>query len=334
MPIRTLAVFALSATSCLGLNAPTTAQDKTPTPTPAQQAKTAMDTLGAATGRPDSTSGSFTGTLDLAAIEQPGGTFPFRGTYRSQMILDGTGRLTVVTSMGQNTLNYLGYRTDTRQYYSISMDAQESALAYAAGTLTGPKTLTLTDPITGVSSATEFTDTGDTATVRVPPKNAVMMTIESTASTTPGGDVLEELLSTTVIPAANVRTASPEALALRKLAGDFTDGKGDQVRARTVGNGKYVLTQFSGDDTLSFITYNPETKLFQMFMLQAERPAPLYLQGPLTAEGAIEFADPFTPGDQQMKATISFEPSGVINVVSAVGSRVGRTTIWTPKRTN
>ena len=116
--ILTLALAAAPATT-------TTAQDTT-TPRPAQQAKAAMDTLGAATGRPDSTSGSFTGTLNLAAIEQPGGTFPFRGTYRSQMILDGTGRLTVVTSMGQNTLNYLGYRTDTKQYYSISMDARKA----------------------------------------------------------------------------------------------------------------------------------------------------------------------------------------------------------------
>ena len=300
-------------------------------PTAAPQAKAAMDTLGAATGRPDSTSGSFTGTLDLTAIGQPGGTVPFSGNDRSEMILGGTGRITVVTSMGQTTINYLGYRTDTKQYYTISMDAENSALAYAAGTLTGPKTLTLTDPITQVNSVTEFTDTGATATVRVPPNNAVMMTINSTASDTPGGAVLEELLSAPMIPAANVRVASKELLALRKLAGDFTDSKGHQVHSRIVGNGTYLLTRFTENDTLVFLTYNEGAGLFQQFMVQKDRPGPLYLQGPMSADGSITLADPFAPVDRRPALMISFTKDDTVTVVSSLGSRVNNTITWTPK---
>ena len=324
---------AATATELAPQNAPTTAQlrQDTQPPTPAQQAKAAMDTLGAVTAKPGSTSGSFTGTLDLAAIGQPGGTFPFRGTDRSQMILDGTGRLTVVNSMGQSSLNYLGYRTDTKQYYSISMDAQESTLAYTAGTLTKTKTLTLTDPISQLSSVTTFNETGATTTVRVPPKNAVMMTITSTASDTPGGDVLGELLSSTVIPAANVRTASPEALALRKLAGDFTDSKGHQVHSRIVGNGTYLLTRFTENDTLVFLTYNEEAGLFQQFMVQQDRPGPLYLQGPMSADGSITLADPFAPVDRRPALMISFTKDDTVTVVSSLGSRVNNTITWTPK---
>ena len=329
----TLTGLVLGATTffCRGeVNSVVAAKQNSSTDT-AQDAKAAMDTLGAVTAKPDSTSGSFTGTIDLATIGQPGGTFPFRGTDRSQMILDGTGRLTVVNSMGQSSLNYLGYRADTKQYYSISMDAQDSTLAYTAGTLTGPKTLTLTDPISQLRSVTTFNETGATTTVRVPPKNAVMMTITSTASDTPGGDVLEELLTSTVIPAANVRTATPEALALRKLAGNFTNEKGDAVRARIVGNGNYLLTQFSRDDTLLFLTYNPEIKLFQQFMIQKDRPAPLYLQGPMNPDGSITLADPFAPAETQKKLTVSFEKKDCIKVVRSQGTRVDDTLTWTPK---
>ena len=332
MPTRTtLRILTTTAILALASAIPTFAQNATIPPTAAPQAKAAMDRLGAATGHPESTSGAFSGLIDLAAMGQPGGSVPFSGTDRSEMILDGTGRITLVTSAGAKTLNYLGYRSDTKQYYTISMDAQETALAYAAGTLTGPKTLTLADPITGVSSVTEFTESGATATVRIPPNNAVMMTINSTVSKTPGGPVLEELLSAPMIPAANVRVASKELLALRKLAGDFTDSKGHQVHSRIVGNGTYLLTRFTENDTLVFLTYNEEAGLFQQFMVQKDRPGPLYLQGPMSADGSITLADPFAPVDRRPALMISFTKDDTVTVVSSLGSRVNNTITWTPK---
>ncbi|MEC8818436.1 MAG: hypothetical protein VXX30_05060 [Planctomycetota bacterium] len=300
----TTAVLALTATTLFGAVAPGLAA--APQDGPSSPAAAAMAKLDSISTKPGATTSSFKGTVNLAAIGQPGGGIAVQGTSASQPVLDGAGVLSIIRAGDETSLDYMGYRTDTRQYYLLSMAADPVGIQYFAGTLTGPRTLTLTDPMTQVTAETVFTDTDATSKVRVPPAQAVFMDLTTTFGTKPAGDLLESILSaeTTAAPAG----ASPEERALLSLAGDYTTPRGGRIRARTAGNGRYLVAQDPGG--LQFLAWNPQIKMVQMFVVN-QGTSPTYLQGPVEADGSMVLTDPFNPNNT---VTIAPAADGGISV--------------------
>ena len=229
---------------------------------PAEDARRAMQKMKSQIGVFD-----FDVRLDLGALGQSGVTVNITGKSRSQAVLSETGVLSVSEADNKQSVNYSGYRSDSRDYYTIALDPNQTAISYMAGRFVRPGVLKLTDPTTQVTLETVIGDGGDTESkLRIPPNQALLMEIESTKTPGAAGDVLDSLLNAPVKPvrvnrkADNANPAENYARShqlLQKFSGDFIDENGKIIRSRMVGEGRYVITHSHGPaEALTFMAWN------------------------------------------------------------------------------
>ncbi len=272
----------------------------------------------------------FNGKLNLASIGQPGGEVNFNGVSKSQMVLDGTGILSVAEVNGQQSLNYMGYRSDTKEYFNINLDPNQTALDYVAGNFTKPNVLTMTNPTTQVTVETVGAPNGaSTTTVRIPPNQTMMMSIENSRVNATPTNVLKQLMAGPVKPKRINRKAdsvypsenyAPGHVILQKFAGSFATKDGYKAESRMVGEGRYVLTHVTAPaQFLAFTAYNSEGKFFQQMLIGPSVPAPMYMQGPLQKDGSILMSDPFNPNG--MKVVITFDENGDYSTSTSMGDQ-------------
>lgn len=282
--------------------------------------------------------GSFTfkGKLDMGVFGQPGVKIEFPGTAKNQMVLGGTGEISVAQTETQS-IGYMGYRSDTNQYYYLGLDGNQTAISYMAGNFTRPDLMKLTDPTTQVTSETRYGKDGSSeSTIRIPPEQAVMMEIRSTRVGKKTGDILKELTSGPVKPVRVNRKADNENpaenfsrshLLLQKFCGDFTSNKGEKIASRMVGNGRYVLTHgTSPSESLSFMGYNNAGRFFQSMLVSPELPMPIYLQGNMKEDGSILLEDPFNPAG--LKVQWTFGDDGGFSMTATMGGQVVDQKSW------
>lgn len=296
---------------------------------PADDARRAMQKMKSQIGVFD-----FEVRMDLGALGQSGVTVNITGKSRSQAVLSETGVLTVSEADNKQSVNYSGYRSDSKDHYTIALDPNQTAISYMAGRFLRPGVLKLTDPTTQVTLETVIGDGGDTESkLRIPPNQALLMEIESTKTPGAAGDVLDSLLNGPVTPdrvnrkADNANPSENYARShqfLQKFSGDFIDEGGKIIRSRMVGEGRYLITHAHGpQEALSFMAWNNAERVFQQMTVTPDLPMPIYLQGGMKPDGSIELSDPFNPAGLKVLIT-SGKDGGYSTVTSMVGREVER----------
>ena len=302
---------------------------------PADEARRAMQKMKSQIGVFD-----FEVRMDLGALGQSGVTVNIAGKSRSQAVLSETGVLSVSEADNKQSVNYSGYRSDSKDYYTIALDPNQTAISYMAGRFVRPGVLKLTDPITQVTLETVVGDGGDTESkLRIPPNQALLMEIESTKTPGAAGDVLDSLLNAPVTPARVNRKADNANPAenyarshqfLQKFSGDFIDDKGKIIRSRMVGEGRYVITHAHGpEEALTFMAWNNAGRFFQQMTVTPGLPMPIYLQGGMKPDGSVELSDPFNPAG--LKVLITFDNDGGYSTVTSMGGRELERRTWSVK---
>ena len=315
----------LAATALFGMSA-----DRNPVEGPAEEAMQKMrDYVGTF---------DFKATLDLTPLGQPGVQITFPGTASSQFVLGGSGILGVSEADNKQSVSYIGYRTDTNEYYNLNMDANQTGLSYMSGNYAKPDLLKMRDPTTGVNMEVVYgKDGASTATVRIPPTQAVLLKSETTQTSRNAGDVLGRLLSGPVKPTrVNRKADNPNPAEnyarfhdlLHKLAGKFVSEDGYKAVSRMVGEGRYVLTHVTGGrgEFLTFTAYNNAGGFFQQMMVGPSLPTPIYLQGGMKPDGSIELADPFNPNG--ISVLLSFDSGGGYSATASMGGQVVEERAW------
>jgi hypothetical protein len=284
-------------------------------------------------------SSDFKMQMDMAAVGQPGVVVNVSGTDDSAFVLDGTGRLSVSEADRKQSINYMGYRTDSSQYFMVTMSPDQTAINYMAGDFVKNNVMKLTDPTTQVSAEILLSKKTPKTTIRIPPNQATFMTIENTPSARKSGDVLKTLMAGPIRPArVNKKADNPNPAdnynrahrILQKFAGDFTSNDGLKANSRMVGEGRYLLTHLTAPaEFLAFMSYNSAGGFFQQILVGPELDAPVYFQGPLQADGSILMSDPFNPNG--IKVVITFGANGAYSTKSLRDGQVLEERTWKPE---
>ena len=277
--------------------------------------------------------------VDMAAVGQPGAVFNLSGTGESMFVLDGTGWLNVSEIDRTQAVDYIGYRTDLNQYFLVNMSPDRTALSYMAGDFVKNDVMKLTDPMTQVTAEMAIGKKGTKTTVRVPPNQATFMTMENTPSARKAGDVLKTLMSGPIRPASVNRKADNPNPAdnynrahrlLQKFSGDFTTTDGFKASSRMVAEGRYLLTHVTApSEFLAFMAYSSAGGFFQQMLVGPDLAVPIYIQGPLQADGSILMSDPFNPNG--MEVLITFEANGAYSTRTTMGDEVVEQRTWKPE---
>ena len=277
---------------------------------PRKSVQQAMKSMTGQTGTFD-----FEVDLDLTPLGQPGVRVEISGTSRGESVLGGTGILGVSEANDQQSLSYIGYRTDTKEYFLVALDPEQTSLTYMSGKFARPGFLKLADPMTGVTSDMQMGPEGTLdQSIRIPPDQDLLMKITSKRTSADPGQVLADLLSGPIVPDRINRSAdSPEPgrnyarahRLLHRMAGDFTSVDGASVKSRVVAGGRYLISYFpDGDGMIQFMAWNNGNRLFQALVLSPAIGHPIYLQGAMDPDGALKLADPFVPSGMKMTLTL------------------------------
>ena len=276
--------------------------------------------------------------IDMAAVGQPGVVLNLSGTGESMFVLDGTGWLNVSEIDRAQAIDYMGYRTDLNQYFLLNMSPDRTALSYMAGDFIRNGVMKMTDPMSQVTAEMAIGKKGTKSTVRVPPNQATFMSMENTPSARKTGDVLKTLMSGPIRPASVNRSADNPNPAdnynrahrlLQKFSGDFTTDDGFKASSRMVAEGRYLLTHVTApSEFLAFMSYSSAGGFFQQMLVGPDLAVPIYMQGPLQADGSILMSDPFDPNG--MKVVITFEANGAYSTRTTMGDQVVEQRTWTP----
>jgi len=302
---------------------------------PEEEARRAMEKMKDRIGAFD-----FDLRMDLSALGQEGVTVNIKGVSRSQAVLSGTGVISVAETDGSQSVAYSGYRSDTREYYSINLDPSQTALGYMSGRFAKPGVLKMSDPAGGITLEAVSGEGGNSrTTIRIPPDQAVLMEIDADRTADSGGDVLDSLLNAPIEPArVNRSSDSPNPAEnyarshefLRQFAGDFTDSTGKIIRSRMVGDGRYVITHSHGpEEAISFMAWNNAGRYFQQITILPDLPMPIYLQGEMLPDGTVSMSDPFNP--QGLKVMIKVADDGGYTTVTSMGPRELERRTWSRK---
>ncbi|MDG2029531.1 MAG: hypothetical protein P8J45_00860 [Phycisphaerales bacterium] len=276
--------------------------------------------------------------VDMAAVGQPGVVFDLTGTGDSMFVLDGTGWLNVSEVDRTQSVDYMGYRSDLNQYFLVNMSPDRTALSYMAGDFVSNDVMKLTDPMSQVTAEMAIGKKGTKTTVRVPPNQATFMSMENTPSARKTGDVLKTLMSGPIRPASVNRKADNPNPAdnynrahrlLQKFSGDFSTNDGFKVSSRMVAEGRYLLSHVTApSEFLGFMSYSSAGGFFQQMLVGPDLAAPIYIQGPLQADGSILMSDPFNPNG--MEVLITFEANGAYSTRTTMGDQVVEQRTWKP----
>lgn len=285
-------------------------------------------------------SSDFKVQIDMAAIGQPGVVVNATGTGDSMFVLDGTGWLNVSEADRKQTVDYMGYRSDSNQYFMVSMSPDRTALSYMAGDFVKNDVMKLTDPMTQVTAEMAIGKKGTKTTIRIPPNQATFMSMENTPSSRKTKDVLKSLMAGPIkTERVNKKADNPNPAdnynrahrILQKFAGDFASNDGQKANSRMVGEGRYLLTHvISPSQFMGFMSFNSGGGFFQQMLVGPELEAPIYLQGPLQADGSILMSDPFNPNG--LKVVITFGANGAYSTTSSMGGQVLEKRTWEPAR--
>ena len=283
---------------------------------------------------------SFAATIDMTAIGQPGVEVTFKGTSNSQFALDKTGILSVSSVDKSQSVNYMGYRNDSKEFFSITLDPNQTALGYMSGKLSKAGTIKLIEPTIQMTDDLVFDSAGNESILKLPNSPVNFVSSKSVRSGNTSGDVLEKIMSGPLKPASINRKSSNQNPAenyarshelLQRFVGNFTAKDGLSVSARLVAGGRYAMTHYTGPvELIEFIAYNNGGRFFQYMLVGPDFPVPVYLQGSMQADGTILFADPFDPSG--LKMTISFSPNGGYSTKTTLGGKVIDQTNLIPKK--
>jgi hypothetical protein len=284
-------------------------------------------------------SSDFKMQVDMAAIGQPGVVVDISGTSGSMFVLDGTGWLSVSEADRKQTVDYMGYRSDSKQYFMVSMSPDQTALSYMAGDFIKNDVLKLTDPMTQVTAELVIGKKGTRTTIRIPPEQATFVSIENTPSARKTGDVLKALMTGPIRPASVNRKADNPNPAenynrahriLQKFSGDFSTKAGYKASSRMVGEGRYLLTHVTvPSEYLGFMSYSSAGGFFQQMLVGPDLAVPIYMQGPLQADGTILMSDPFNPNG--MKVLITFGANGSYSTRTTMDGQLVEERTWIPE---
>ena len=273
---------------------------------------------------------SFAATINMAAIGQPGVEITFKGTSTSQPVLDKTGILSVSLVDKNQSVNYMGYRNDSKEYFSISLDPNQTALGYMSGKLSKADTLKLIEPTIRMTNDLVFNSAGNESTVKLPNSPVTFVSSTSVRNGNAPGDVLESIMSGPLKPASINKKSTNQNPAenyarshelLQKFVGNFTAEDGLSISSRLVAGGRYAMNHYTGPvELIEFIAYNNGGRFFQYMVVGPVLPVPVYLQGTMQADGTILFVDPFNPSG--LKMTISFAPNGGYSTTTTMGGKV------------
>ena len=272
---------------------------------------------------------SFAATINMAAIGQPGVEITFKGTSTSQPVLDKTGILSVSLVDKNQSVNYMGYRNDSKEFFSISLDPNQTALGYMSGKLSKAGTIKLIEPTIRMTSDLAFNSAGNQSTFKLPNSPVDFVSVKSIRTGNESVDVLKRIMSGPLKPERVNRKSTNQNPGenyarshelLQKFVGNFTAEGGLNISSRLVADGRYAMTHYTGSvEMLAFIAYNNAGRFFQYMAVGADFPDPVYLQGTMQADGTILFADPFDPSGKKM--SISFSPNGGYSATVSVNGK-------------
>ena len=273
---------------------------------------------------------SFTATLNMEAIGQSGVEITFKGTTDSQFVLDKTGILSVSLVDKSQSVSFMGYRSDSNEYFSVNLDPNQTALGYMSGKRANSGTLKLVEPTIRITNDLTFNSEGNQSKIKFPNSPVDFLNSKSVRNGNVSGDVLKNIMSGPLKPQRiNKKSTSQnpgENYArshelLQKFVGDFIAEDGLNISSRLVADGRYAMTHYTGPvDLIAFIAYNNSGRFFQYMLVGEDLSVPVYLQGTMQGDGTILFADPFNPAG--LKMSVSFNPNGGYSTTSTVNGKV------------
>jgi len=276
--------------------------------------------------------------IDLAVIGNPGVIHETTGTVEAQTIQGGRLLLSRSQVDGSETLSFTGYNPGDAMYFNLSFDPSRPAIGYMQGAFGRDGRRRLDDPFSELYVVTAFD--GDAASVATlynggDPRELVRSTLtrwpdEDGETAAP----LEAMLNTT-----NDENAPADLAELRRLAafvGDFTAATepghaaawvpegGGIVRARLVGNGRFLLAVHAKDNdslsegVLTLTSYDTGRRLYQHVLLDPRRSAFAYFEGRFNDDGHLVLTTPGAVAPTRRRTYIA-EDGGGYRVVDHAG---------------
>ena len=265
------------------------------------------------------------GGVDPVTGEVGSKFIPISGTVDSQMVFGNKILLRRSTSSGSPFLTYHfdSYRTDLNQYFSISLDPNQTAIAYRSGNYQEGDRV-LRDYTGYVKEKINFdTETRTlSAEVFLGESNTPFIRISQEEIRGQVKDLMKEILTSKLNqnrinkskasgnPAENY---SDEHSLLLKFFGNYGDPEGNEKPriSRLLAGGRFLSTvslsveDFLEPDSISIMGFDSRRGVFQMFILESDSPNPRYLEGDFDGI-VLRFRDPFAQEKDRSNPVLTY----------------------------